>query len=97
LVLVLRQVLEVLDGRRPVAQLWGLVPEDEAADLRERIGRGGQHALRNVHTCCPAPGAIELAATVAHRSAAGRRRVLAAAARFERIGDRWLCRVFQLL
>jgi hypothetical protein len=95
--LVLRQVVEVLDGRRPVAQLAGLVPECEAADLRERVGRGARYALRRVHTCCPAPGAVELAAMVEHRSAAGRRRVLAAAARFERMGDRWLCRVFRLL
>lgn len=94
--LVLRQVLEILDGRRPVGQLPALVPDGEVADLRQRVG-DGRHALRNVHTCCPVPGAVELAATVEHRSAAGRRRVLAAAARFERVRDRWLCRAFRLL
>jgi hypothetical protein len=94
---VLRQVLEVLDGRRSIHQLQVLVPEPTAKYLAKRVVPGGQHVLRSLHACFPTPSAVEVAATVHYRAPSGRRRVFAAAARFERTGNRWSCRVLRML
>jgi hypothetical protein len=88
LVRVLRHVFEVLDGRRPVAQLRSLLPDDAFEGVLTRLrttGPGGHHTLRSIHPCAPTPNALEVAVVVDHRSPRGHRRVLAAAARFERV------------
>ncbi|MFL6122658.1 Rv3235 family protein [Actinophytocola sp.] len=100
LVRVLRHVFEVLDGRRPVGQLRSLLPGDAFEGVLTRLrstGPGGQHTLRSIHPCSPTPNAVEVAVVVDHRSPRGRRRVLAAAARFERDVDQWVCTVLRLL
>lgn len=97
---VLRRVLEVLDGRRPVGQLRSLLPDPAFEGLLTRlrtVGPGGRHALRSIHPCYPTPNAVEVSAVIDYRSPTGRRRVLALAARFNRDGDRWLCTVLRLL
>jgi hypothetical protein len=99
---VLRHVLEVLDGRRPVGQLRSLLPDDafESVLTRLRTTRpGGRHALRSMHPCYPVPTAVEVAVVIDYRPPSGRRRVLAAATRFELEHDagHWLCTVLRLL
>lgn len=97
---VLRRVLEVLDGRRPVGQLRSLLPDAAFEALLTRlrtVGPGGRHVLRSIHPCYPTPDAVEVSAVIDYRSASGRRRVLALAARFDRDGSRWLCTVLRLL
>ena len=100
LVRVLRQVLEALDGRRPVEQLRPLlsrtVRHDLLARLRE-VGTGGQHTLRSIHTCRPAADVVEVSVVIDYRPPAGPPRVVAAATRFERDGARWRCTVLALL
>src|SRR5262245_54515981 len=62
------QVLEVLDGRRPIGQLRNVV--DPAVyhsmwtRLRQSSPLGRQHRLRGLHTCRPSLDVIELCATV---------------------------------
>jgi hypothetical protein len=73
------------------------VPEQAVQDLMKRVAPGGQHTVRSLHACFPTATAVEVAATVHYRSPAGRRRVLATAARFERERDRWVCRVLRML
>ncbi len=95
---LLRQVLEVLDGRRPTAHLPALLPAD---DCQELIGRprspGRRHLLRRVRASYPSPRAVEVAAVVVVLAPAGREEVLAAVARFERVGDRWPCVLLRLV
>lgn len=97
---VLRLVLEVLDGRRPVGQLRSMLPDVafEALLTRLRTMRpGSRHVLRRMRTCYPTETAVEVTAVIGLRVPAGRERVVAAAARFERDDDRWLCSVLRLL
>ena len=97
---VLRRVLEVLDGRRPVAQLRSLLPDAafEALLTRLRTVRPGcRHVLRKVRTCFPTTRTVEVSAVISVTSPTGRQRVVAAAARFEKDGDRWLCTVLRIL
>lgn len=97
---VLRRVLEVLDGRRPVGQLRSLLPDPAFEGLLTRlrtVGPGGRHVLRSIHPCYPSPDAVEVSVVIDYRSPGDLRRVLAVAARFDRDGDRWLCTVFRLL
>ncbi len=100
LALVLRRVLEVLDGRRPVGQLRSLLPDVafEALLTRLRTVRPGvRHVLRGLRTCYPTPSVAEVSAVIGMRFPEGRERVVAAAARFERHDDRWLCSVLRFL
>lgn len=100
MVRVLRHVLEVLDGRRPVGQLRSLLPDDAFESVLTRLrttAPGARHTLRSVHTCFPVPTAVEVAVVFEHRPPRGRPRVLAAAARFERGVDQWLCTALRLL
>lgn len=97
---VLRRVLEVLDGRRPVGQLRSLLPDAafEALLTRLRTVRPGvRHVLRGLRTCYPTGSAVEVSAVIGMRFPAGRERVVAAAARFEKHGDRWQCAVLRIL
>jgi hypothetical protein len=100
LALVLRRVLEVLDGRRPVGQLRSLLPDAafEALLTRLRTARPGvRHVLRGLKTCFPTASVVEVTAVIGMRFPEGRERVVAAAARFERHDDRWLCAVLRIL
>lgn len=97
---VLRQVLEVLDRRRPLAQLRRVLPARDVDRLLVRLLRvrpGGRHVLRSIHTCAPSDTALEVCAVIDYRPPAGPRRVFAAVARFEDDGERWACTVLRLL
>lgn len=97
---VLRRVLEVLDGRRPVNQLRSLLPDAAFEALLTRLRTvppGYRHVLRKVRTCYPTRSVVEVSAVIGISSPAGRERVVAAAARFERHDDRWLCAVLRIL
>jgi hypothetical protein len=98
---VFRLVLEVLDGRRPVAQLRSLLPDVafEALLTRLRTMRPGcRHVLRRLRMCYPTGTAVEVSAVIGLRAPlGGRERVVAAAARFEKHDDRWLCAVLRFL
>jgi hypothetical protein len=100
LALVLRRVLEVLDGRRPVGQLRSLLPDPafEALLTRLRTVRPGcRHALRKLRTCYPTEAAVEVTAVITVKPPTGRDRVVAAAARFDQDGDQWLCTVLRFV
>jgi hypothetical protein len=97
---VLRRVLEVLDGRRPVAQLRVLLPDAAFEALLTRLRTvppGCRHVLRKVRTCFPTTRSVEVSAVIGVTSPAGRQRVVAAAARFDEDGDRWQCTVLRFL
>jgi hypothetical protein len=89
-------VLEVLDGRRPVVQLNDLFSDTALRAVSRQVrltGRGSRPArLGRVHTSSPAPGAIEVAATISRG-----RRVHAVAARLELRGKVWTCTAFHVL
>lgn len=91
---VLRLALEVLDRRRPLAQL---TTHFAAAPLRcwrvaveQRRPRSPAH-LRGLRLCLPCPGVAEAAATCAIDG-----RVRAVAARFERSERGWRCTAIRL-
>jgi hypothetical protein len=96
---VFRRVLEVLDGRRPATQLRTLLPDVAFEALLTRLRTtpaGRRHVLRRLRTCFPTPHVVEVSAVVVV-TAPGHDRVTAAAARFERDGERWLCTVLRFL
>jgi hypothetical protein len=97
---VVRQVLEVLDGRRPVGQLRALLLDVAFEALLTRlrtVSPGGRHVLRRLRVCYPAPVAVEVSVVMDVHPPHGRPRVRAAAARFERDDDGWLCTVLRFL
>lgn len=97
---VLRRVLEVLDGRRPIGQLRSLLPDAAFEGLLTRlrtVPSGVRHLLRGLRTCYPVPSVVEVSAVIGMRFPSGGERVVAAAARFERHDDRWLCAVLRIL
>ena len=97
---VLRRVLEVLDGRRPVQQLRSLLPDVAFEGLLTRLRKvrpGSRHTLRRLLTCYPTRTAVEVTAVIGMRVPEGQVRVLGAAARFERHDDRWLCAMLRIL
>jgi hypothetical protein len=79
-------VLEVLDGRRPVAQLGDLVPPDHRRTLlrQAKVDGPGPRTLRSVHLRRTSPKAVDLCARLDH----GRRSV-AMTGRLEPGADRW--------
>lgn len=89
-------LLEVLDGRRPPGQLRDMLGEGAYASMlaaaRRRDRRCGRRRPERLHVSRPAPGAIELCATVRDG-----RRYRATAARVELRAGRWLCTNFYLL
>ncbi|MGB3444256.1 MAG: Rv3235 family protein [Actinophytocola sp.] len=97
---VLRRVLEVLDGRRPVGQLRSLLPDVAFEALLTRLrtaSPGSRHALRKLRTCYPTTTTAEVSAVIGLCGPSGQERVVAAAARFERYDDRWLCTVLRFV
>lgn len=94
-------MLEVLDGRRNVDQLRALLsdPAYEALLTRLRVTPPGrQHRLKRLHTCHPAPGAVELAAVLEVTGAPKElTRFRGAAIRMERVAGRWHCAVLRIL
>lgn len=97
---VLRRVLEVLDGRRPIGQLRSLLPDPAFEGLLTRlrtVPSGVRHLLRGLRTCYPVPSVVEVTAVIGMRFPEGRERVAAAAARFERHDDRWVCAALRIL
>lgn len=93
---LVRGVLEVLDGRRPAAQLRELFDERAydtlLAGVATRTRTRASRRLRRLYSCLPADGVVELCATVDDGP-----RVRAAAARLERHGRQWRCTQFCLL
>ena len=89
---LLSLILEVLDGRRPIAHLRGTVTPSifESLHTRSRFTAGHQHRLRTLHTCRPARGVLEICGTVAITSAK-HTRAMAVAARVEQRRGRWMC------
>lgn len=98
---LLLRVLEVLDGRRAVAQLRTLLadPAYEALLTRLRTAPPGRrHRLRRLRTCHPTGAAVEAAAVIEITGPApAGTRVCALAVRVERVADRWHCPVLRLL
>lgn len=90
---VLRLLLEVLDGRRPVTQLAGHLAPTALRYVRAAGRRGsGRSRLTSLRICRPAAGAAEVAAVY---RLDGRAR--AVAARFERDAQgAWRCAVLRL-
>jgi hypothetical protein len=99
LVRVLRHVLEVLDGRRPIGQLHSLLPDVAFESLLTRLRSvrpGTRHRLHTLRAYYPVPTAVEVCAVIEVHTPE-RERMIAAAARFEDDGDRWACTVLRLL
>ncbi len=97
---LLTRVLEVLDGRRPVAQLRTLLPDAAFEALLTRLrttGPGHRHVLRRIRTCYPTREVVEVSAVIWVTSTTGRDRAIAAAGRFEREDDEWRCTVLRLM
>ena len=87
-------ILEVLDGRRPIGQLRGIVGAHlyESLLTRSRHTTGRQHRLRSLHTCRPVSGVIELCATVTVSTPGLRRDAfIAIAARMVHHAGTWRC------
>lgn len=82
-------VLEVVDGRRPLPQLAGVVDEDVVRELRVVSGR---LRLGRVRVCRVGAQVAELSGTVLRGE-----RVLAVAARVEHLDGGWVCTVFKVL
>jgi hypothetical protein len=92
------RVLEVLNGRRPVVHLWGLVTGHiyESMLTRTQHATGHQHRLNTLRTCAPAYDKLELCATVL--VTAGRTpQLVTMAARLEHRRERWIFTVLRLL
>lgn len=85
-------VLEVLDRRRPTGQLATLLSITDCRALCYDITRPGPRRLLSMRVSAPAPGAVELSATINH---AGRVRALVA--RLELAGQRWHCVLLRLV
>jgi hypothetical protein len=85
-------VVEATDGRRPQAQLAGLLSSG-AMDEVSRVLRPGRHTrLGRLHTCRVSESAVEVAATITQNT-----RVRALAARLELDGETWKCTLFRVL
>lgn len=95
-VLVLRLLMEVLDGRRPASQLQPMLGQrayQRASAVRATLRAGRVHStarLRSVHICHPLSGAAEVSATW---ELGGRVRALAARFECGRGTRCWRCTV----
>lgn len=83
---LLTGVLEVLDGRRPVAQLTDLVPQNHQRTLirQARLAGPGPRTLRSMHLTRTTPEAVDLCARIDHG-----RRCTALTGRLEPTEGRW--------
>jgi hypothetical protein len=83
---LLTGVLEVLDGRRPVAQLADLVPQNHQRTLirQARLAGPGPRTLRSMHLTRTTPEAVDLCARIDHG-----RRCTALTGRLEPDEGRW--------
>lgn len=93
---ILAATVEVLDGRRPAAQVSHYFSPFVFAALQTRareFSRAPQgFRLRSVHASQPAKGVIEACATVKRG-----KRFQALAARLEANGEGWLCNLLRLV
>lgn len=90
-----RTALEVLDGRRPLAQLREVFDRTPLRYWRAEVGRydaATPARLLRVRLCRPGAASVEVAATCAIGG-----RVRAMAARFERQGPGWRCTTVRLI
>ena len=93
--------VEIVGGDRPIAQLLRWTAPDVYADLHRRallVARAGGHQpglsrvqtvrprVQSVHACFISDAVVECGVHVRHGA-----RSRAVAARFERIGQRWVC------
>jgi hypothetical protein len=88
-------LVEVLDGRRPVAQLRGRLAEPAFAALQTRVRNGRPSRpgrVQRVHTCHPAAGIVEVTATYGNGH-----RTRALALRLEHRAGRWRCTALRVL
>ncbi|MBB5955180.1 hypothetical protein FHS29_001750 [Saccharothrix tamanrassetensis] len=86
-------VVEAVDGRRPLAQLTGVLTAPAAAEVGRARSSGQGVRLDGVRLCRISGEVTELAGVVVTR----RGRVRALAARIEWRGDCWRCTEFHLL
>ena len=85
--------IEILAGRRPVAQLSRSTHRFIYNNLARRAGSLNElPKIMKIHRSQPIEGVIELTATLAFKE-----RVRALIARFEGVDRRWLCTEFELL
>lgn len=96
---LLSLVLEVLDARRPLEHLRGIVAARVFESVRTRTMylAGTQLRLRTLHTCRPAQRVLEVCGTAAAHSGHRRLRAIAVAARVEHRPGGWLCTAFRPL
>jgi hypothetical protein len=95
---LIRLVLEVLDGRRPLTQLRGTITGPVYTALFTRCRHStGHHRLHTLRTCRPSPTAVELCATVRVLTPPKRPTVIALAARLELRHNRWICTLLRPL
>ncbi|MBM7812986.1 Rv3235 family protein [Saccharothrix algeriensis] len=90
---LLAAVVEAVDGRRPLAQLAGVLTAPAAAGVGRAMAAGQGVRLGGVRLCRITHEVTELAGVVVTR----RGRVRALAARMEWAGDHWCCTEFHLL
>lgn len=83
---LLTAVLEILDGRRPVAQLAEIVPRQSQLSLLTMAGVGGPgpRTLRSLHLTRTTAEAVDLCARIDHG-----RRSRALTGRLEQRANRW--------
>lgn len=105
-------VVEAVDGRRPLAQLTGLLTSAAMEEVSRVVAPGRHARLGTLHTCRVSTLAVEIAATVTQnaapqnaapqksstrKSTTRNTRVRALAARVELHDDTWKCALFRLL
>ncbi|TCO65703.1 Rv3235 family protein [Actinocrispum wychmicini] len=96
---MLTKVLEVLDGRRHIAQVRTLLadPIYEATLTRLRtMPAATRYQLYSVHTCWPTPNAVEMTGRL-ETTRPGHRRAQALTARMERRQGIWTCVFLRIL
>ncbi|PPK69837.1 Rv3235 family protein [Actinokineospora auranticolor] len=91
---MLTMLLEALDGRRPLAHLHAsLAPQVYEAMLTRTHNPRTHHRLSTLHTFEPAPGIVEIAATIRVHplDRTTKWRLQALAGRLEQTSGTWIC------